>query len=35
MREEISSGPVVLDGSSLFNNFSVPLAVTVILGIDG
>jgi hypothetical protein len=30
IREEISSGPVALDGSSLFSSFSVPLAVTVI-----
>jgi hypothetical protein len=35
MHEEISSRPVALDGSSLFNSFSVPLAVTVMSGIDG
>jgi hypothetical protein len=35
IREEISSGPVALDGSSLLSSFSVPLAVTVISGIDG
>jgi hypothetical protein len=29
IREEISSGPVALDGSSLLSSFSVPLAVTV------
>jgi hypothetical protein len=35
IREEISLGPVALDGSSLLSSFSVPLAVTVISGIDG
>jgi hypothetical protein len=35
IREEISSGPVALDGSSLLSSFPVPLAVTVISGIDG
>jgi hypothetical protein len=35
IREEISSGPVALDGSSLLSSFSMPLAVTVISGIDG
>jgi hypothetical protein len=30
IREEISSGPVALDGSSLFSSFSVPLAVILV-----
>jgi hypothetical protein len=28
IREEMSSGPVALDGSSLLSSFSMPLAVT-------